>query len=65
MSAVSRNPLIDHCPLSNSHLIEQAALNLNRFATLNRGFTAGPSDSFKCRDGWIYAMTIGQPLFVR
>jgi crotonobetainyl-CoA:carnitine CoA-transferase CaiB-like acyl-CoA transferase len=51
--------------ITNSHLIEQAALNLNRIATLNRGFTAGPSDSYKCNDGWIYAMTIGQPLFVR
>jgi crotonobetainyl-CoA:carnitine CoA-transferase CaiB-like acyl-CoA transferase len=51
--------------ITNSHLIEQAALNLNRIATLNRGFTAGPSDTFKCKDGWIYAMTIGQPLFVR
>lgn len=51
--------------ITNSHLIEQAMLNLNRIATLNRGFTAGPSDTFKCRDGWIYAMTIGQPLFVR
>jgi crotonobetainyl-CoA:carnitine CoA-transferase CaiB-like acyl-CoA transferase len=50
---------------TNSHLIEQAMLNLNRIATLNRGFTAGPSDTFKCKDGWIYAMTIGQPLFVR
>ena len=51
--------------ITNSHLIEQAALQLNRIATLNRGFTAGPSDTFKCKDGWIYAMTIGQPLFVR
>jgi crotonobetainyl-CoA:carnitine CoA-transferase CaiB-like acyl-CoA transferase len=51
--------------ITNSHLIEQAALNLNRIATLNRGFTAGPSDTYKCSDGWIYAMTIGQPLFVR
>jgi crotonobetainyl-CoA:carnitine CoA-transferase CaiB-like acyl-CoA transferase len=51
--------------ITNGHLIEQAMLNLNRTATLNRGFTAGPSDTFKCRDGWIYAMTIGQPLFVR
>lgn len=51
--------------ITNSHLIEQAALNLNRIATLNRGFTAGPSDSYKCKDGWIYAMTIGQPLFMR
>lgn len=51
--------------ITNGHLIEQAMLNLNRMATLNRGFTAGPSDTFKCKDGWIYAMTIGQPLFVR
>jgi crotonobetainyl-CoA:carnitine CoA-transferase CaiB-like acyl-CoA transferase len=51
--------------ITNSHLIEQAMLGLNRVATLNRGFTAGPSDTFKCKDGWIYAMTIGQPLFVR
>jgi len=51
--------------ITNGHLIEQAMLNLNRIATLNRGFTAGPSDTFKCKDGWIYAMTIGQPLFVR
>jgi crotonobetainyl-CoA:carnitine CoA-transferase CaiB-like acyl-CoA transferase len=51
--------------IANGHMIEQAMLNLNRVATLNRGFTAGPSDTFKCKDGWIYAMTIGQPLFVR
>ena len=51
--------------IANGHLIEQAMLDLNRIATLNRGFTAGPSDTFKCKDGWIYAMTIGQPLFVR
>ena len=43
--------------ITNSHLIEQAMLSLNRIATLNRGFTAGPSDTFKCKDGWIYAMT--------
>ena len=51
--------------ITNSHLIEQTMLSLDRVATLNRGFTAGPSDTFKCQDGWIYAMTIGQPLFVR
>ncbi|MFO1083459.1 MAG: CoA transferase [Reyranellaceae bacterium] len=51
--------------ITNGHLIEQAMLDINRIATLNRGFTAGPSDTFKCQDGWIYAMTIGQPLFVR
>src|SRR5260370_29032659 len=51
--------------ITNGHLIEQAMLSLNRIATLNRGFTAGPSDTLKCGDGWIYALTIGQPLFMR
>jgi crotonobetainyl-CoA:carnitine CoA-transferase CaiB-like acyl-CoA transferase len=51
--------------ITNGHLIEQAMLDLNRTAVLTRNFTAAPSDTFKCRDGWIYAMTIGQPLFVR
>ena len=37
--------------IANGHLIEQAMLDLNRVATLNRGFTAGPSDTFKCKDG--------------
>ena len=31
--------------ITNSHLIEQAMLGLDRTATLNRGFTAGPSDT--------------------
>src|SRR4029079_3456506 len=51
--------------ITNSHLIEQSLLSLNRIATLNRGFTAGPSDTFKGKYGWMYGMTIGQPLFVR
>lgn len=51
--------------VANPLLIEQAALNINRERIGNRGYTAGPSDSFRCRDGWIYMMTIGQPLFVR
>jgi len=37
--------------ITNGHLIEQAMLDLNRAATLNRGFTAGPSDTFTCKDG--------------
>ena len=50
---------------SNSMLIEQQVIDANRTAIGNRGWTAAPSDSFKCTDGWIYAMAIGQPLFVR
>ncbi|HJQ58143.1 MAG TPA: CoA transferase [Vineibacter sp.] len=50
---------------SNTHLIEQQMIEANRTAIGNRAWTAAPSDSFKCKDGWIYAMTLGQPLFVR
>jgi len=51
--------------VANPILIEQAMLNLNRERVGNRAFTAGPGDSFQCKDGWIYVLAIGQPLFVR
>jgi crotonobetainyl-CoA:carnitine CoA-transferase CaiB-like acyl-CoA transferase len=51
--------------VSNALLIEQAMLNLDRERVGNRAFTAGPGDSYRCRDGWIYVLCIGQPLFVR
>jgi len=51
--------------ISNPVLIEQAMLNLNRERVGNRAFTAGPGDSYQCKDGWIYVLAIGQPLFVR
>jgi crotonobetainyl-CoA:carnitine CoA-transferase CaiB-like acyl-CoA transferase len=50
---------------SNTHLIEQQMIEANRTAIGNRAWTAAPSDSFKCKDGWIFAMALGQPLFVR
>jgi crotonobetainyl-CoA:carnitine CoA-transferase CaiB-like acyl-CoA transferase len=46
-------------------LIEQACLGKDRVATLNRGQTAGPSDIFRCRDGWITILINGNPLFRR
>ena len=46
-------------------LIEQAALKKDRVATLNRGQTAGPSDIFRCKDGWITILVNGDPLFRR
>ena len=46
-------------------LIEQAALKKDRVATLNRGQTAGPSDIFRCKDGWITILINGNPLFKR
>ena len=38
---------------TNSLLIEQDLLSVNRVATLNRSQTSGPSDSFKTKEGWI------------
>jgi crotonobetainyl-CoA:carnitine CoA-transferase CaiB-like acyl-CoA transferase len=46
-------------------LVEQAATNKNRVATLNRGQTAGPSDILRCKDGWITILINGNPLFRR
>jgi crotonobetainyl-CoA:carnitine CoA-transferase CaiB-like acyl-CoA transferase len=50
---------------SNTHLIEQQMIEANRTAIGNRAWTAAPSDCFRCKDGWIFAMALGQPLFVR
>ena len=46
-------------------LVEQAVLRKDRVATLNRGQTAGPSDVFRCADGWITILINGDPLFKR
>jgi crotonobetainyl-CoA:carnitine CoA-transferase CaiB-like acyl-CoA transferase len=46
-------------------LVEQAVLKKDRVATLNRGQTAGPSDIFGCKDGWITILVNGNPLFKR
>ena len=46
-------------------LIEEDALRLGRTPTLNRSQTAGPSDIFRTRDGWITVAVNGDPLFRR
>jgi crotonobetainyl-CoA:carnitine CoA-transferase CaiB-like acyl-CoA transferase len=46
-------------------LIEEDALKLGRVPSLNRSQTAGPSDIFKARDGWITVAVNGDPLFRR
>ena len=50
---------------TNSLLIEQEILNINRVASLNRAQTSGPSDTFETKDGWILVQTVGGPLFER
>ena len=46
-------------------LIEEQVLKLDRQPTLNRSQTAGPSDIFRARDGWITVAVNGDPLFRR
>ena len=44
---------------ANSLLIEQALTQVNRVATVNRGFNSAPADYFRTKDGWIVATVIG------
>lgn len=51
--------------IMSTGLMEQHVLKLDRVATLNRGQTAGPSDIFRCKDGWVTILINGNPLFKR
>jgi len=46
-------------------LIEEDALKIDRQPTLNRSQTAGPSDIYRAKDGWITVAVNGDPLFRR
>jgi crotonobetainyl-CoA:carnitine CoA-transferase CaiB-like acyl-CoA transferase len=46
-------------------LIEEEVLKIDRKPTLNRSQTAGPSDIFRTKDGWITVAVNGDPLFRR
>ena len=51
--------------MMNGTAIEQAALKINRVATLNRSQTSAPADTFKTKDGWVLVQSVGGPLFER
>ena len=51
--------------VSNAMLIEQALTQVNRVATVNRGFNNAPGDIYRAMDGWIITTVIGQPMFRR
>ena len=51
--------------MMNSTLIEQAMIERNRTASLNRSQTSGPADTFRTRDGWVLIQSVGGPLFER
>ncbi|HVP86058.1 MAG TPA: CoA transferase [Rhizomicrobium sp.] len=46
-------------------LIEEEVLKLDRKPSLNRSQTAGPSDIYRTKDGWITVAVNGDPLFRR
>lgn len=46
-------------------LIEEDVLRIGRKPTLNRSQTAGPSDIFRTKNGWITVAVNGDPLFRR
>ncbi|HEY0303244.1 MAG TPA: CoA transferase, partial [Rhizomicrobium sp.] len=46
-------------------LIEEDVLRIGRVPSLNRSQTAGPSDIYKAKDGWITVAVNGDPLFRR
>ncbi|MDG2118682.1 MAG: CoA transferase [Gammaproteobacteria bacterium] len=51
--------------MMNGTAIEQAALKVNRVASLNRAQTTAPSDTFKTKNGWVLVQSVGGPLFER
>lgn len=51
--------------ITNAPLIEQAVRETDRVGSENRGQHAGPSDTFRTRDGWILVQCVGDPLFWR
>src|SRR5213075_1709087 len=51
--------------VSNAMLIEQALTQVDRVATVNRGFNNAPGDIYQTQDGWIITTVIGQPMFRR
>jgi crotonobetainyl-CoA:carnitine CoA-transferase CaiB-like acyl-CoA transferase len=51
--------------ISNSVVIEQEILNVNRGRVGNRGIAVAPCDLFKVKDGWVLVQVTGQPMFKR
>ena len=49
----------------NFHLIEQQLRGTDREASGNRSQYAGPADSIRTKDGWIFVQVLGTPLFKR
>ena len=50
---------------TNAPMIEQRIIATDRQATGNRGQLSAPSDLYKTKDGYIFAIVVGQPMYDR
>ncbi len=51
--------------MSNALTIDHAMNGIERQPMGNRGFSSGPTDLFRTRDGWIVTQIVGAPIFAR
>lgn len=51
--------------MSNALTIDHALNGIERQPMGNRGFSSGPTDLFRTRDGWIVTQIVGSPIFAR
>jgi crotonobetainyl-CoA:carnitine CoA-transferase CaiB-like acyl-CoA transferase len=51
--------------VGNYFLIDQALNRSNRTGTGNRAQSGGPADLIRTRDGWVYMVALGDPMFRR
>lgn len=51
--------------MSNALTIDNAINGIERQPMGNRGFSSGPTDLFRTRDGWIVTQIVGAPIFAR
>jgi crotonobetainyl-CoA:carnitine CoA-transferase CaiB-like acyl-CoA transferase len=51
--------------VGNYFLFDQFFNQANRKGTGNRAQSGGPADLMRTRDGWVYMVALGEPMFVR
>lgn len=62
---VETNLLQTAMTVSNYFLIDEAFNQYDRVGTGNRAQSGGPADLIRTRDGWVYMVALGNPMFKR
>lgn len=62
---VEANLLQTALTVGNYFLIDQQFNKLNREGTGNRAQSGGPADLIRTKDGWVYMVALGNPMFRR